>query len=250
MDQVRDDSVHLIVTSPPYFSLKDYDKDAIGQPKTKYYEYLHRLAEVIFESKRVLHPGCRMCINIGESYASVKDWGRHYIFPNPHFIVTRCFDLGFDYMGTIIWRKYGTSNPSGGGSMMGSIYYPRDGLIKYRYERILLFKLPGEKPEVTDKQKRLSRISLEDWKKYFNDEWNIPGVKQDIHPAMFPEEIPRRLIRMFSFIGETVLDPFLGSGTTLKVAKELERDGIGYEINKDYKPIITKKIGLNQRVLK
>ena len=114
------------------------------------------------------------------------------------------------------------------------------------YEFILIFKKYGNSPKVNKETKELSRLTDEEWNQYFTGHWNFPGEKQDKHLAMFPEELPRRLIKMFSFVGDTVLDPFLGSGTTSLAAKDLNRNSIGYEINEKFIPIIKGKLGLRQ----
>ena len=129
---------------------------------------------------------------------------------------------------------------------MGSFPYPRNGILKIDYEFILIFKKLGNSPKPTKEQKEQSAMTKEEWKEYFSSHWNFNGVKQMGHIAMFPEELPKRLIKMFSFVGETVFDPFAGSGTTLLAAKNLNRNSIGYEINKDFAPIIGEKLGINQ----
>ena len=131
---------------------------------------------------------------------------------------------------------------------MGSFPYPRNGLIEIDYEFILLFKKLGKSSNNVSKEiKECSRLSNEEWRRYFTGHWNFAGEKQNGHIAMFPEELPKRLIKMFSFVGETVLDPFLGSGTTIKVAEILKRNSVGYEINKNYLPIIKQKISINEQ---
>lgn len=129
---------------------------------------------------------------------------------------------------------------------MGSYPYPRNGIIKIDYEFILLFKKPGLPPPVSKEVKERSALSVEEWNEYFAGHWNFPGEKQEKHLAMFPEELPRRLIRMFSFAEETVLDPFLGSGTTSLAAEHLERNSIGYEVNESFIPLIGRKVGAEQ----
>jgi site-specific DNA-methyltransferase (adenine-specific) len=129
---------------------------------------------------------------------------------------------------------------------MGSFPYPRNGIIKLDYEFIIILKKYGDPPRVTKDIKEQSKLTQEEWSQYFVGHWNFPGEKQDQHLAMFPEELPRRLIKMFSFVGDTVLDPFLGSGTTSLAAKNLERNSIGYEINEDFLPIIKEKLNLKQ----
>jgi site-specific DNA-methyltransferase (adenine-specific) len=145
-------------------------------------------------------------------------------------------------MGSIIWQKVTTMNTTGGASIMGSFPYPRNGIVKLDYEKILLFKKQGNAPKPTAEQKENAKMTNEEWNIFFNGHWNFPGVKQDKHLAMFPEELPNRLIKMFSFPNEIVLDPFLGSGTTSKVAKRLNRNSVGYEINSDFIPIIKSRI--------
>lgn len=129
---------------------------------------------------------------------------------------------------------------------MGSYPYPRNGIIKIDYEFILLFKKIGKPPKPTAEQKKQSKLTNEEWNQYFSGHWNFPGEKQNGgHIAMFPLELPYRLIKMFSFVNETVLDPFCGSGTTTLASINLNRNSIGYEINKDFKPIIENRIGFN-----
>jgi len=141
-------------------------------------------------------------------------------------------------------------NTTGGASVMGSFPYPRNGLIEIDYEFILLFKKLGKLPNsVSMEIKNQSKISNDEWRKYFTGHWNFAGEKQNGHIAMFPEELPKRLIKMFSFVDEIVLDPFLGSGTTTKVAKDLKRNSIGYEINKSYLPVMRQKIGIDKKSL-
>jgi site-specific DNA-methyltransferase (adenine-specific) len=152
-------------------------------------------------------------------------------------------------MGAIIWQKPTTMNTTGGASVMGSFPYPRNGIIKIDYEFILVFKKPGEAPKVSKELKEKSKLSKEEWNEYFNGHWNFNGERQTEHLAMFPEELPKRLIKMFSFVGDTVLDPFLGSGTTMLAAKNLGRNSIGYEINPDFLNIIKKKVGIDETKL-
>ncbi len=130
---------------------------------------------------------------------------------------------------------------------MGSYPYPRNGILKLDYEFILIFKKLGDAPKPTKVNKELSKLTAEEWNKFFTGHWNFAGTRQDNHIAMFPEELPRRLIKMFSFIGDTVLDPFAGSGTTNLAAKHLGRNSIGYEVNPDFIPVIKQKLGANQK---
>ena len=249
MKEVPDESVHLIITSPPYWQLKDYgDEKQIGFHDS-YEEYINNLNLVWNECHRVLHKGCRLCINIGDQFARSVYYGRYKVIPIRTEIIKFCESAGFDYMGAIIWQKITTTHTTGGATVMGSFPYPRNGILKLDYEFILIFKKYGNPPKVSKEVKEQSKLSQEEWNQYFTGHWNFPGEKQDKHLAMFPAELPRRLIKMFTFVGDTVLDPFLGSGTTSLAAKNLSRNSIGYEINNDFLPIIKEKPGLKQSTI-
>lgn len=246
MVEVQDNSVHLVITSPPYWQLKDYGpKNQIGY-NDSYQDYIDNLNEVWKECYRILHPGCRLCINIGDQFARAVLYGRYKVIPIRTEITKYCESIGFDYMGAIIWQKVTTCQTTGGATIMGSYPYPRSGIIKIDYEFILIFKKLGKPPSVSKEAKEKSKLTNEEWNQYFNGHWNFSGEKQNGHIAMFPLELPKRLIKMFSFYGDTVLDPFLGSGTTLKAALELGRNSVGYEINKDFLETIKSKIGIQK----
>ncbi len=249
MREVPDESVHLIVTSPPYWQLKDYGNEKqIGFNDT-YEEYINNLDLVWKECHRILHNGCRLCINVGDQFARSVYYGRYKVIPIRTEIIKFCESVGFDYMGAIIWQKVTTCHTTGGATVMGSFPYPRNGIIKLDYEFILIFKKYGNTPDVSKDIKEKSKLTQEEWNQYFAGHWNFPGEKQDKHLAMFPEELPKRLIKMFSFIGDTVLDPFLGSGTTSLAAKNLNRNSIGYEINENFVPVIKEKLGVKQNTI-
>lgn len=245
MLEVEDESVQLVVTSPPYWSIKDYGtENQIGYGQTLH-EYLRDLYRVWKESYRVLERGRRLVINIGDQFARSVIYGRYKIIPLHAEIIAQCEDIGFDYMGSIIWQKKTTMNTTGGANVMGSYPYPPNGMVEIDYEYILIFKKPGKSRKVSKEIKEKSRLTKEEWKEFFSGHWYFSGIRQIEHQAMFPEELPSRVIKMFSFVGETVLDPFLGSGTTAKVALELSRNVIGYEINEDFLQIIRKKLGVD-----
>lgn len=243
MLEVESNQVDLVITSPPYWNIKDYKAEGqIGYGQSLH-EYLKDLFVVWKECFRVLSPGSRLCINVGDQFLRSADYGRYKVVPIHAEITTQCDKIGFDYLGSIIWQKKTTMNTTGGATVMGSYPYPPNGLIEIDYEFILVFKKLGKKVFTKD-AKQESKLTKEEWKKYFLGHWNFAGEKQKHHEAMFPEELPRRLIKMFSFIGDTVLDPFLGSGTTNKVSLELERNSIGFELNEDFLPIIQDKIDI------
>jgi len=266
MKEVADKSVHLVVTSPPYWNIKDY-----GHPEQIGYgddleEYLEKLDNVWSECIRVLAPGCRLCINIGDQYLRANSTKNkpYQIIPLHAYVVNHIMQNHIDnviYLGSIIWNKIPTTKTSGGASVMGSYGYPRNGYVSYNYEYIAIFKKNIGKGEIESKPtpeiKQKSSISLSQWRELFNGIWSFngePGTKQNSsinqsqlkedfnviwsfngarqvnHVATFPDELPKRLMQMFTYEGDTVLDPFLGSGTTTKVALELGRNSIGYEI--------------------
>lgn len=249
MNELKDSSIHLVVTSPPYWQLKDYGTDTQIGFNDSYEEYINNLNLVWNECYRVLKPGCRMAINIGDQFARSVYYGRYKVIPIRTEIIKFCETIGFDYMGAIIWQKKTTMNTTGGATVMGSYPFPRNGIIEIDYEFILLFKKPGKTSAPSKEIKEKSKISKEKWKEYFSGHWYFNGEKQDKHIAMFPIELPKRLIEMFTFVGETVLDPFLGSGTTSLAALLTNRNSIGYEINKEFLPIIKNKLRIDSNTL-
>ena len=246
MHELKDESLHLIITSPPYWQLKDYGTDDQIGFNESYENYINNLNLVWKESFRVLHSGCRLCVNIGDQFARSVYYGRYKVIPIRTEVIKFCETIGFDYMGAIIWQKVTTTNTTGGATIMGSFPYPRNGILKLDYEFILIFKKIGVAPKVSKQYKELSKLTTEEWNTYFQGHWNFGGVKQAGHIAMFPEELPKRLIKMFSFVGDTVLDPFLGSGTTSLAARNLNRNSVGYEKNQEFFPLIKQKLGSNQ----
>lgn len=245
MIEIDDESIGLVVTSPPYWNIKDYGlTNQIGYGQNLH-DYLKDIYRVWKECFRVLMPGRRLCINIGDQFARSIIFGSYKVIPLHSEIISQCENIGFDYMGSIIWQKKTTMNTTGGATVMGSYPYPPNGLIEIDYEFILIFKKPGNINSFSKGKKEESILSKEEWKKYYTGHWNFAGAKQIEHEAMFPDELPFRLIKMFSFVSDTVLDPFLGSGTTIKVATLLKRNSIGYEINEKFLKIIKEKINNN-----
>jgi DNA modification methylase len=247
MSELPNESIHLVVTSPPYWQLKDYGNENQLGFHDSYEGYINNLNLVWNECYRVLHKGCRLCINIGDQFARSVYYGRYKVIPIRTEIIKFCETIGMDYMGAIIWQKVTTTNTTGGASIMGSFPYPRNGILKIDYEFILIFKKLGDPPKVDKEIKKLSKLTTEEWNTYFSGHWNFGGEKQVKHLAMFPEELPFRLIRMFTFVGDTILDPFLGSGTTSLAAKNLSRNSVGYEINPTFIPVIKNKLKISER---
>lgn len=238
-----DRCAQLMVTSPPYWCIKDYDHpEQIGHQDT-YDSYLSRLEAVWRETDRVLEPGCKVAINVGDQFLRASEHGAYSIAPIHAEIIKQFQRMkGYLYLGGIIWQKITTTKTTGGCSWMGSIYYPRDGYVTYEHEFILLFKKNGKARGPTLDAKEKSKLTREQRSAWFRGVWDIHPTRQDDHPAAFPLELPDRLIRMFTYFGETVLDPFAGSGTTLLAAANSGRQGIGVELNPAYGAVCKTRI--------
>lgn len=251
MAEVGDSSIQLIVTSPPYFNVKDYGIDNIGSIN-EYEIYLKMMYQVFKECYRVLEDGRYICVNICDIISGSKK------YPIPCHYVGLLQKTGFEYRDDIIWKKPkgGSKYSSGAMKRFGTLIqnpYPMYYHPNNIYEHILVFrKGKFDYKKISKEEKKLAKLDIEYIKCRWNsDIWEMnPETKnaytKDTHPAMFPEELPEALIKLYTYEGETVLDPFLGSGTTSKVAKILNRNSVGYEINEDYLGIIKSKIGFGR----
>jgi site-specific DNA-methyltransferase (adenine-specific) len=241
LSDIQDDSVHLIVTSPPYFNLKPYASEAAGKQLGRiddYEDFLAELDRVWCECKRVLVPGGRVCCVIGDILVPRRVDGRHRILPLPADIMVRSRKLGLDTLTPILWFKIGNrTNEAGGGSSgyYGKPYQP-GAVIKNDFEHIVMLRKPSGYRNTSMLQKALSMLQKDEMDAWQRPYWSdIPGASlQNGHPAPFPIELAERLIRMFSFAGDTVLDPFAGSGTTALGAMRCGRNSISIEIEPDY----------------
>lgn len=238
-------SVHLVVTSPPYYHLKEGDWGG-------YSGYVDMLNGVWKECIIALDNGCRLCVNVGDPYTSTKEFGKNKAFPIHADVIKGADSLGFDYMGTIIWRKGSTIRPNGGCHMMGSWAsgYPRESLQAFSgHEFIVVLKKPGSaKRTPTEAQKKASWIPRRDRNAWYDPLWCFNGERKTLHSAPFPLELPYRLIRMFSFVGDTVLDPFMGSGTTLLAALQFAWQGIGIDISESCVEVSRKRLEPHRRL--
>ena len=246
MSLVPDHSVHLVVTSPPYWTLQVYPA-RVGQlgHVTDYERFLESLDEVWRECYRALVPGGRMCVVVGDVNLSRRRCGRHQVVPLHADIAVRCRAIGFDYLAPIFWYKIAnlrTEVQRPGSWFLGKPFEP-NGIVKNDVEYILLFRKGGEYRHPTDEQRVRSRIPKELYLKWFRQIWDdVNGQARVRHPAPFPLEIPFRLIHMFSFAGDTVLDPFLGTGTTTLAAIRAGRSSIGYEIEPAYVELVRRRL--------
>jgi DNA modification methylase len=233
-------SVHLVVTSPPYWNLKEYPALSDGQlgNVADYQEFLAELSRVWRRCFQLLVPGGRLCIIVGDVCLSRRKAGRHSVVPLHADISKDCVEVGFDYLSPIIWYKIAnaTTEVDGNGTtFLGKPYEP-NAIIKNDVEYILLFRKPGSYRTPTPEQRALSVIERTDHDRWFRQVWtDVPGqARSHGHPAPFPKELALRLICMFSFVGDIVLDPFWGTGTTTAAAIDAHRCSIGYEIEPRY----------------
>jgi DNA modification methylase len=241
---IQDESIHLILTSPPYWILKEYNENPAQLGHIEDYElFLNELEKVWKESFRILVPGGRLIVVVGDVCLARRKFGRHRVMPLHSDIAVSCRKIGFDNLNPIIWYKIANANyeVNNGSKFLGKPFEP-NGIIKNDIEFMLMQRKPGGYRKPTSKQRELSKIDKSDYEKWFQQFWNIPGASTKQHPAPFPLEIAYRLIRMFSFWGDTVLDPFCGTGTTLLAAMKAQRNGIGVEIDAEYCDLALKKI--------
>lgn len=254
MSEVADESVHLVITSPPYFNLKEYNSgnnhdNQIGSINS-YNEYMDNLNSVWKECIRILSPDGKICVNIMPLFLSGKETS---FKRRATKLVITDIEKFMDSTGKMflhalfIWDKRKIVRFSS----FGSYPYPPNIFSTFPYEWIVVFSKKGKRKPVLKKIKEQSKIKTSEWQKWaVNSLWEMQPAKSKAigHPAPFPEELPRRLIKLYSFVGDTVLDPFLGSGTTAFVANRLSRNAIGYEINPDYLDLSKRR--LSQLTLK
>jgi len=245
---IDDESVHLVVTSPPYFNLKDYENGTGGDDQlgdADDYEYFNEQVDQVWqEAYDKLVPGARMVVVVGDVLRSRSEHGRHRVLPLHATIQEHCTDIGFDNLAPIIWHKIGNASLEAGGNarFLGKPYEP-GAVIKNDIEYILLFRKPGGYRSPSVEEKILSAIEADDHQKMFRQIWDdITGKKQGEHPAPYPVDLAERLIRMFSFVGDTVLDPFAGSGSTAVAASRVGRNSISVELEEKYVDIAKGRI--------
>lgn len=233
---LEDESVHLVTTSPPYWNLKKYNDhdDQLGHI-ADYEQFLTELTKVWRESFRVLVPGGRLVCVVGDVCLSRREHGRHVVVPLHADICVACRKIGFDNLNPIIWHKISNASyeVQNGSKFFGKPYEP-NAIIKNDIEFILMQRKPGGYRKPTNLQRDKSRIEKKDYREWFQQFWRITGASTKQHPAPYPAELAYRLVRMFSFYGDTVLDPFCGTGTTMIAAMKCDRNSIGIEIDSEY----------------
>jgi len=244
MREVPDNSVQLIITSPPYGALKDYDNAGQIGLDQSYSDYINNLNEVWKECIRVLSPDGKLCINIMPLFESgnatpFKRRVTHTVISDIEKFMDSTGEM-FTFA-LYIWDKRKIVRFSS----FGSYPYPTNIFSTFPYEWIIVFCKKGKRVKVSDEIKEKSKLTQKEWADWaVNSFWEMQPAKakSEGHPAPFPKELPYRLIKLYSFYGDTVLDPFMGTGTTAEAAIELGRNAIGYEINSEYKELIDKKV--------
>ena len=238
-------SAHLVCTSPPYASLIEYPSHTgqLGNMPV-YDDFLDELDKVWKECFRILVPGGRIACVVGDVCISRKKGGRHHVLPLSADIQVRARKIGFDNLTPIRWQKVANIKleASRSSRFLGKPNLP-NGIVKNDLEHILLLRKPGGYRSPTPEQERLSFITTDDYSQLFQPVWtNVTGQLRREHPAPYPVEIPRRLIKMFSFVGDVVVDPFGGTGTTAVAAVESGRNSVSIEIDPSYIDLIDKRL--------
>ncbi|HKO97289.1 MAG TPA: site-specific DNA-methyltransferase [Pyrinomonadaceae bacterium] len=241
---IPDASVHLVLTSPPYWTLKRYRENDRQMGHIDDYETFHNELDKVWEHcLRVLVPGGRVVCVVGDVCLSRRKHGRHVVMPMHADIVVRARRIGFDNLTPIIWHKISNANyeVENGSSFLGKPFEP-NAIIKNDAEFILMLRKPGGYRQPTMEQRDSSRLTKEEHAAWFQQIWSMPGESTREHPAPFPEKLAHRLVRMFSFTGDTVLDPFMGTGTTLLASAKSGRNSIGVELEAEYIKIARRRL--------
>lgn len=245
MGDLPDESVHLAITSPPYWTLKKYpgEEGQLGDV-SDYDEFLDQLDRVWQHVYRVLVPGGRLVVVVGDVCLPRRRFGRHVVFPLHASIQERCRHIGFDNLAPIFWHKISNAKyeANHGSGFLGKPYEP-NAIIKNDVEYILFERKPGGYRQPTNQTRLLSVIPQAQYQEWFQQIWTLGGASTKNHPAPYPLALAERLVRMFSFVGDTVLDPFMGTASTNLAASRWGRNSIGFEIEPAYFEMSRKRLG-------
>lgn len=252
LSMIADNSVHLVLTSPPYFNLKNYQcgKNQLGMIND-YQRFVDELEKVWKECFRILVPGGRIVCVVGDVCLSRKKYGRHVVMPLHSDIAVTCRKVGFDNLNPILWHKISNAKFEANtkSSILGKPYEP-NAIIKNDMEYILMERKPGGYRKPTTQQREESKIGKEDFQNWFSQIWEMPGAStRNGHPAPFPLELATRLVKMFSFVGDIVVDPFCGSGTSMVAAMQNNRNSIGIETEQLYCEQIMNRLDCERSVV-
>ncbi len=234
MAEISDQSIRLVITSPPYFNIKDYGvEEQIGKSSLSYQQYIDSMLPVWKECYRVLKPNGKLCINSPIMPMAKKEYSTHYnrdiLNINNDIEASILKHTLFYRYAQIIWDKGSTDQ-----LMMGSYPFPPNFYFLNTVEFINIFVKDGPPEKISKEVKEQSRLNKEEWREYISSIWRFQPELNRRHPAPFPLELPKRLIKLFSFKNDIILDPFMGSGTTAVAAIQTGRRYVGYEINRDY----------------
>ncbi|MGH7331252.1 MAG: DNA-methyltransferase [Candidatus Rokuibacteriota bacterium] len=245
MSRIPDESVHLVVTSPPYFDLKKYpDHDSQLGGLHDYEVFLKELDRIWAECYRVLVKGGRLIVIVGDVCRSRRAFGAHMVVPLHASIAEHCRFIGFHNLATMVWHKISNAafEVENGTAFLGKPYEP-NAVIKNDLEFILMQRKPGGYRRPTEAMRVLSVIDERSHKEWFKQIVTVRGASTRSHPAPYPAELVEPLVRMFSFVGDTVLDPFSGTGTTSLAAARSGRNSIGIEVEPAYHRMAQRRLG-------
>ncbi len=245
IEYIKSNSVHLVLTSPPYFNLKEYrrGKNQLGVIED-YQQFVNELEKIWAECYRILVPGGRVVCVVGDVCLSRRKFGRHVVLPLHSDIAVSCRKIGFDNLNPILWHKISNASFEANttSSILGKPFEP-NAIIKNDVEYILMERKPGGYRKPTQKQRDESRMTKEEFQNWFSQIWELPGAStKNGHPAPFPLDLATRLVKMFSFVGDTVVDPMCGSGTTMLAAMQTNRNSIGIETEEYYCNLILNRL--------
>lgn len=240
---IENESVALTFTSPPYWNFVDYaSKEGVGYEES-YKDYLNSLAKLLRALLKKTMPKGRLVINASNMKSRKAIEGESFVYPIVPDIIERARRAGWTFFDEIIWVKGGANAGAlKGRPLFGSYPYPpTPKILDSTFENILVFTKPGKRPKVCPEVKGRSELTKDEWRTFTRGIWEIPPDRNPDHPATFPVEIAERIVRLYSFTGDVVLDPFAGSGTTLIAAERHDRIGIGFEISRDYEVAVRNK---------
>ena len=232
-----DESVHLCFYSPPYYNYVDYEGgNGIGKKTDTYEAYLESMKDVHLALWEKVVPGGRLIVNATNVNSRLKVEGYSFMYPIAIDLMKSLGEVGFTFYDDLIWnKKMGANRGSTGTFLYGSYPYPpTPKILNASFENLYIFIKEGKR-KVPKEIKELSKLTAKEWNLFTHGIWEIPPDRERLHPATFPLELAERVIRLYSFVGDTVLDPFVGSGTTMIACEKWDRNGLGYEISESYR---------------
>lgn len=242
--RIEDESIHLTFTSPPYWNFVEYAGIGGSGTEGEYHEYIRNLKTLFKEIEKKTVPGGKFVINISNMNSRASVEGKESFYYSIVADVTRITqEVGFIFYDECIWVKGGANAGAlGGKPLFGSYPYPPSfKLLNSTFENILVFKKTGKRARPVHKYREESQVKIDEWRAWTQGVWHIAPDQKADHPATFPIEIPKRIIKMYSFVSERVLDPFAGTGTTVIAADKWGREGLGFEIAREYESEIKTK---------